>query len=70
MNSEVVVVIGARGMGQAIGRQQGSRRTVLLADRSETVLAAATEALAAGVRAVATHPLDVFLPRLGPRAPR
>jgi saccharopine dehydrogenase-like NADP-dependent oxidoreductase len=34
MINEVVVVIGAGGIGQAIGRREGTGRTVLLADRS------------------------------------
>ena len=39
MNQHVVVVIGAGGIGQAIGRRQGAGRTVLLADRNESTLA-------------------------------
>ena len=37
MNAQIVVVIGAGGIGQAIGRRQGTGRTVLLADRNDTV---------------------------------
>jgi hypothetical protein len=35
---EVVVVIGAGGIGQAIGRRQGTGRTLLLADLNEHTL--------------------------------
>lgn len=59
MNKQVVVVIGAGGIGQAIGRRQGSGRTVLLADRNENLLAAAAEALEAGGHAVRAHPVEV-----------
>src|SRR3954470_4337271 len=58
-NQQVVVVIGAGGIGQAIGRRQGSGRVVLLADRNETVLKTAQEAVEAAGHNVVTHPVDV-----------
>lgn len=59
MPSEVVVVIGAGGIGQAIARRQGAGRTILLADHSEPVLAAAKEALEADGYAVSALQADV-----------
>jgi len=59
MPAQVVVVIGAGGIGQAIARRQGAGRTVLLADRNEAVLAAARDALEAGGHAVAARQVDV-----------
>ena len=58
-NQQVVVVIGAGGIGQAIGRRQGSGRTVLLADRNETVLKNAQDAVEAAGHSVVTHAVDV-----------
>ncbi|MEU8613773.1 SDR family oxidoreductase [Actinoplanes sp. NPDC048791] len=55
----IVVVIGAGGIGRAIAHRQGSGRTVLLADRNPEVLAAAAEALRAAAHPVTTHPVDV-----------
>ena len=57
-NQQVVVVIGAGGIGQAIGRRQGSGRTVLLADRNETVLKNAQDAVEAAGHSVVTHAVD------------
>jgi NAD(P)-dependent dehydrogenase (short-subunit alcohol dehydrogenase family) len=59
VSTQVVVVIGAGGIGQAIGRRQGSGRTVLLADLNEKTLAVAAEALEAAGHTVVTHPVDV-----------
>jgi NAD(P)-dependent dehydrogenase (short-subunit alcohol dehydrogenase family) len=59
MSAQVVVVIGAGGIGQAIARRQGSGRTVLLADLNDNTLAAAAEALEAAGHAVRTHRVDV-----------
>lgn len=59
MSNEVVVVIGAGGIGQAIGRREGTGRTVLLADRNPDVLATAAESLEAGGHQVVTAPVDV-----------
>ncbi len=44
----VTVIIGARGIGQAIASRVGSGKTVLLADWNERTLAAAATALKAG----------------------
>jgi NAD(P)-dependent dehydrogenase (short-subunit alcohol dehydrogenase family) len=54
-------VIGAGGIGRAIGRRQGAGRSVLLADRSKTTLAAAAEELEAGGHTVITAQVDVSL---------
>lgn len=59
MNEEVVVVIGAGGIGQAIARRQGTGKTVLLADLNQDTLAVAAESLEAGGHAVASHLVDV-----------
>src|ERR671933_2882933 len=59
MSTQVVVVLGAGGLGQAIGRRIGTGKTVLLADRNPDVLAAAAAALEAGGHVVGTHPVDV-----------
>jgi NAD(P)-dependent dehydrogenase (short-subunit alcohol dehydrogenase family) len=59
MNTDVIVIIGAGGIGQAIARRQGSGRTVLLADYSDTALTAATAALKAAGHTVTTQPVDV-----------
>jgi NAD(P)-dependent dehydrogenase (short-subunit alcohol dehydrogenase family) len=56
---QVVVVIGAGGIGQAIGRRQGAGRTVLLADRDERILMAATGRLESDGHTVITAPVDV-----------
>jgi NAD(P)-dependent dehydrogenase (short-subunit alcohol dehydrogenase family) len=59
MSNQVVVVVGAGGIGQAIARRQGAGRTVVLADRNPDILAAASDALEAGGHTVVTHPVDV-----------
>lgn len=59
MSTEVAVVIGAGGIGQAIGRREGTGRVVLLADRNENALRAAAASLGAGGHQVATRPVDV-----------
>ena len=56
---EVVVVIGAGGIGQAIGRRQGTGRTVLLADLNEQTLDNVAETLTSAGHAVETHYVDV-----------
>ena len=45
MNAQVLVIIGAGGIGQAIARRQGPGRTILLSDFNETTLTAAADAL-------------------------
>jgi NAD(P)-dependent dehydrogenase (short-subunit alcohol dehydrogenase family) len=57
--SEVVVILGAGGIGVAIARRQGFGRTVLLADFNEEVLAKAAEDLRAGSYTVETQVVDV-----------
>ncbi len=59
MSKEVVVVIGAGGIGQAIGRREGTGRHVLLADRNEDNLRAGAAVFEAGGHEVSTHPVDV-----------
>jgi len=59
MPSDVVVIIGAGGIGQAIARRQGAGRTILLADHSESALAAAREAMEAVGHAVSARQADV-----------
>ncbi|MCX6631491.1 MAG: hypothetical protein NTW28_28085 [Candidatus Solibacter sp.] len=43
MRTEVVVVIGAGGIGMAIARRQGFGRRILLADFNEKLLEAAAK---------------------------
>ncbi len=57
--SEVVVIIGAGGIGLAIARRQGFGKTVLLADFNEKTLAAAATSLQEASYTVSTHPVDV-----------
>ena len=45
MAKDVVVIIGAGGIGMAIARRQGFGKTVVLAESNEDVLAAAAKAL-------------------------
>jgi NAD(P)-dependent dehydrogenase (short-subunit alcohol dehydrogenase family) len=59
MDREVLVVVGAGGMGRAIARRQGSGKTVLLADFDEATLAAAAGALAGDGHTVTTQQVDV-----------
>lgn len=59
MNSGVVVVIGAGGMGQSIARRQGAGREVLLADFDEELLSAAADDLRDEGYDVVAHPVDV-----------
>ena len=70
MNQHVVVVIGAGGIGQAIGRRQGAGRTVLLADRNEKNLATAAEALEAAGHTVTHPPRRRRVPRVRSRPRR
>jgi NAD(P)-dependent dehydrogenase (short-subunit alcohol dehydrogenase family) len=59
MAKDVVVVIGAGGIGAAIARRQGIGKTLLLADWNEDVLAAAAGALGDASYAVETRKVDV-----------
>jgi NAD(P)-dependent dehydrogenase (short-subunit alcohol dehydrogenase family) len=63
---QVVVVIGAGGIGQAIARLQGSGKTVLLADLNQEALASAAKALEASGHNVTTRPVDVSSPHRVP----
>jgi len=47
MSTEVLVIIGAGGIGQAIARRQGSGKTILLADYNDSALTSAATALGA-----------------------
>jgi len=57
--NELVVVIGAGGIGEAIARRQGSGRSLLLADFKEDTLHAAATVLRAGGHTVTTQQVDV-----------
>ena len=59
MSAEVVVIIGAGGIGQAIARRQGAGRTVLLADHSQPVLDAARRNLEDCGHTVSARHVDV-----------
>jgi NAD(P)-dependent dehydrogenase (short-subunit alcohol dehydrogenase family) len=59
MPTEVVVVIGSGGIGQAIARRQGFGKIVLLADINERVLAEAAELLSQASYKVETQAVDV-----------
>ncbi|GAA4722560.1 NAD(P)-dependent dehydrogenase, short-chain alcohol dehydrogenase family [Promicromonospora umidemergens] len=59
MADEVVVVIGAGGMGQAIARRQGSGRKLVLADFDQAGLDRTVEALRGEGHQVDGHVVDV-----------
>lgn len=59
MNKEVIVIIGAGGIGVAIARRQGFGRTVLLADFNEKTLASAAQSMRDAGYAVETQIADV-----------
>jgi NAD(P)-dependent dehydrogenase (short-subunit alcohol dehydrogenase family) len=59
MKTQVLVVIGVGGMGQAIARRQGAGKAVLLADFNEPTLKAAAETLLGEGHDVTTHRVDV-----------
>jgi NAD(P)-dependent dehydrogenase (short-subunit alcohol dehydrogenase family) len=59
MQSEVIVIIGAGGIGQAIARRQGYGKTVLLADISETVLKDAVATMEHASYRVVSQSVDV-----------
>lgn len=57
--NDVIVIIGAGGMGAAVARRMGAGRTVLLADYSEEILSAAAEELRTAGYEVAEQVVDV-----------
>jgi NAD(P)-dependent dehydrogenase (short-subunit alcohol dehydrogenase family) len=59
MSTDVVVVIGVGGIGQAIARRQGFGKRVLLADFDEETLTAAATGLETSGYRVATERVDV-----------
>ncbi|WP_342991465.1 SDR family oxidoreductase [Escherichia coli] len=59
MSKNIVVIIGAGGIGMAIARRQGFGRTVLLADFNEQTLRSAAQQLNEAGYKVETHPVDV-----------
>lgn len=59
MPTEVVVVVGAGSIGQAIAQRQGSGRTILLASRNPDTLAESARTVEACGHVVETHPVDV-----------
>lgn len=59
MNKEVIVIIGAGGIGVAIARRQGFGRTVLLADFNEQILNSAAQTMREAGYAIETQPVDV-----------
>lgn len=65
MAGDVIVVIGAGGIGMAIARRQGFGKTVLLADFNEKLLAAAAAELRNGSYRVEIQSVD-GLPQLRP----
>jgi len=62
MSGQVLVVIGAGGMGEAVARRLGPGRTVLLADIGEHTLQRAEQVLAGEGLAVQPHVVDVTSP--------
>lgn len=59
MSKEVIVIIGAGGIGIAIARCQGFGRIVLLADNNPKVLDEAARGMRAAGYTVETHSVDV-----------
>jgi NAD(P)-dependent dehydrogenase (short-subunit alcohol dehydrogenase family) len=59
MSNDVLVVIGAGGIGQAIARRTGPGKQVLLADFNDTTLEAAATALQDAGHTVTTRRVDV-----------
>lgn len=62
MTTEVLVVIGVGGMGQAIARRQGPGKTVLLADFNEEVLGSVAWTMTRDGHTVQTLVVDVSSP--------
>jgi len=59
MNRQIVVAIGAGGIGLGIARRQATGRTVLLADLNPDLLAKSTAALEDAGHVVETQPVDI-----------
>ena len=59
MTVDMIVIIGAGGIGEAIARRQGLGKTILLADISPTTLQDTAVRLRAGGYQVETQPVDV-----------
>ena len=59
MSKDIVVIIGAGGIGMAIARRQGFGKTVLLADFNEQTLQNAAQQLSDSGYHVETHAVDV-----------
>src|SRR3954466_12146976 len=59
MDTEVLVVIGVGGIGQAIARRQGPGRSVVLADFNEATLASAAKELDTLGYRVTAKPVDI-----------
>ncbi|MEU9064411.1 SDR family oxidoreductase [Streptomyces sp. NPDC048430] len=62
MGTNVVVVVGVGGMGQAIARRQGAGNKVLLSDSNEATLAAVADLLRGQGHDVVTRTADVGSP--------
>jgi NAD(P)-dependent dehydrogenase (short-subunit alcohol dehydrogenase family) len=58
-DNEVLVIVGAGGMGLSIARRVGAGRVILLADISRSILDTASEALSADGHRVLTQEVDV-----------
>lgn len=59
VTTDILVIIGAGGIGEAIARRQGFGKTLLLADISEKTLGATAKALRAASYKVETRLVDV-----------
>ncbi len=59
MGKDIVVIIGAGGIGTAIARRQGIGRTLLLADFNDQTLQAAAAELRGASYRVETQTVDV-----------
>lgn len=62
MTSEVLVVIGVGGMGQAIARRQGPGKTVLLADFDQQTMESVASSMISDGHTVQTLHVDVSSP--------
>ena len=68
MKAEVVVVIGAGGIGIAIARRQGFGKHILLADFNETLLETAAKELELASYQVSSRKIFACRPRASPGA--